>query len=191
MTYFRQHPPARGDVIVYRLPTDPSTIYVKPDRALAGDRVVFREGRAFVNGAAMAEPYIKAGDPRSAFNNTQEFTVPGAACVRAGDNRANSTDSRVSTHGFVPMGNIIGRASEIFWSNAGWAGQGCGWIRRMRYRLLNLIGPIDCHRNVNVQLLVACLSARSNVLRRWRRWPKRTFRTFLINFRNERATRCC
>jgi len=118
MTYFRQHPPARGDVIVYRLPTDPSTIYVKRIVALAGDRVVFREGRAFVNGAAMAEPYIKAGDPRSAFNNTQEFTVPAQHVFVAGDNRANSTDSRVSTHGFVPMGNIIGRASEIFWSNA-------------------------------------------------------------------------
>ncbi len=118
MTYFRQHQPARGDVIVYRLPTDPSTIYVKRIVALAGDRVVFREGRAFVNGAAMAEPYIKAGDPRSAFNNTQEFTVPAQHVFVAGDNRANSSDSRVSTHGFVPMGNVIGRASEIFWSNA-------------------------------------------------------------------------
>jgi signal peptidase I len=118
MTYFRQHSPARGDVIVYRLPTDPSTIYVKRIVALADDRIVFRDGRAFVNGAAMAEPYIKAGDPRSTFNNTQEFTVPAEHVFVAGDNRANSTDSRVATHGFVPVGNIIGRASEIFWSNA-------------------------------------------------------------------------
>ena len=68
-------------MIVSRLPTDPSTIYVKRIVALAGDRIVFREGRAFVNGTAMAEPYIKAGDPRSIFNNTQEFTA-GGACVR-------------------------------------------------------------------------------------------------------------
>jgi signal peptidase I len=117
MTYFRQHSPARGDVIVYRLPKDPGTIYVKRIVALAGDRVVFREGRAFVNGAAVAEPYINAGHMRSMFNNTQEFTVRAEHVFVAGDNRANSTDSRVTAHGFVPVGNIIGRASEIFWSN--------------------------------------------------------------------------
>jgi signal peptidase I len=126
MTYFRQHPPARGDVIVYRLPKDPGTIYVKRIVALAGDRIVFREGRAFVNGVAMVEPYIKAGDPRSMFNNTQEFTVPADHVFVAGDNRSNSTDSRVTTHGFVPVGNITGRASEIFWSNG--AGREGMWV---------------------------------------------------------------
>ena len=126
MTYFRQHPPARGDVIVFRLPNYPGTIFVKRIVALAGDRFSFREGRAFVNGAAIAEPYIKIGDTRSLFNNTQEFTVPAEHVFVAGDNRANSTDSRAAAHGFVPVGNIIGRASEIFWSNG--AGREGMWV---------------------------------------------------------------
>ena len=126
MTYFRQHPPARGDVIVYRLPQDPSAIYVKRIVALAGDRIVFREGRAFVNGAAVAEPYVNAGDTRSMYNNTQEFTVPAEHVFVAGDNRANSTDSRAAAHGFVPVANIIGRASEVFWSNG--AGREGIWV---------------------------------------------------------------
>jgi signal peptidase I len=101
-------------VIVHRLPRDPDTIFIKRIVALPGDRIVFREGRAFVNGAAVTEPYIDAGDKRFLYNNTQEFTVPAGHLFVAGDNRANSTDSRVANHGFVPMGNVIGRASEVF-----------------------------------------------------------------------------
>jgi signal peptidase I len=126
MTHFRAHAPARGDVVVYRLPKDPVTIYVKRIVALGGDRVVFREGGAVVNGAASAEPYINVLDPRSPYNNSQEFVVPAGHVFVAGDNRSNSTDSRVTNHGVVPVGNLIGRASEIFWSNG--AGREGAWV---------------------------------------------------------------
>ena len=54
--------------------------------------------------------------------------MPAEHVFVAGDNRANSTDSRVTTHGFVPVGNIVGRASEIFWSN-GAGREGIWWVR--------------------------------------------------------------
>jgi signal peptidase I len=127
MTHFRNHEPMRGDVVVYRLPSDPSTVYVKRIVGIAGDRVQFREGRAFVNGTAVNEPYIRAGDPKMMFNNTAEFVVPAGHFFAAGDNRANSMDSRVTTHGFVPLGNLLGRATEIFWSNKGTDREGL-WI---------------------------------------------------------------
>lgn len=116
IAYFRNHEPARGEVVVYRLPSDPGTVYVKRIVGVSGDRVQFREGRVFVNGTAVSEPYIRAGDPNNIFNNTRDFIVPAGHFFAAGDNRANSNDSRVTSHGFVPVGNLVGRATEIFWS---------------------------------------------------------------------------
>ena len=95
--------PARGDVVVYRLPSDPSTIYVKRIVGLAGDRVQFRDGRVIVNGKTITEPYIRAGDPKMTLNNTTEYVVPPGHFFAAGDNRANSADSRMQSHGFVPV----------------------------------------------------------------------------------------
>ena len=116
--YFRTHEPARGDVVVYRLPSDPSTIYVKRIVGLAGDRVQFRDGRVIVNGKTITEPYIRAGDPKMTLNNTTEYVVPPGHFFAAGDNRANSADSRMQSHGFVPVQNLVGRATEIFMSRS-------------------------------------------------------------------------
>jgi signal peptidase I len=113
VTHFDANAPARGDVVVYRLPNDPGTIYVKRIVALPGDRVAFRAGRVFINGVAAREPYAKFGDPASPINTFAEFAVPASTVFVAGDNRDNSTDSRVTTHGPVPFDNLIGRATEI------------------------------------------------------------------------------
>ena len=117
MTYYRTHAPARGDVVLYKYPRDPSTIYVKRIVALPGDRIEFHEGRVVVNGEAGAEPGIAVGSPRAPLNNMREVPVPAGHVFVAGDNRANSTDSRVSMHGPVPLANLIGRATEVIWSD--------------------------------------------------------------------------
>jgi signal peptidase I len=125
--WFATHAPARGDVIIYRLPSDNTTIYIKRVVALGGDRIVFRDNRAVVNGVAADEPYADIGDPNSFFANTPEVTVPADHLFVAGDNRANSSDSRVKLHGTVPVKNLVARATEIFmtddWQRAGtWIG---------------------------------------------------------------------
>ncbi|MEW6451767.1 MAG: signal peptidase I [Pseudomonadota bacterium] len=126
MAYFRSHEPARGDVVIYQPPSDPDTFYIKRVLGLPGDRVQFREGRAFINGAAVNEPYVRAGDPRAVVNNTPEFVVPAGHFFAAGDNRANSLDSRTAQHGFVPVQSLVGRATEIFWSKG--AGREGLWV---------------------------------------------------------------
>ena len=116
MTYYRTHAPARGDVVLYKYLRDPSTIYVKRIVALPGDRIEFREGRVVVNGTTTAEPGINVGNPHAPLNNTLEVLVPAGHVFVAGDNRSNSTDSRISIHGPVPVANLLGRATELLWS---------------------------------------------------------------------------
>ena len=53
------------------------------------------------------------------FDNTNVFVVPSGRLFMLGDNRDNSTDSRVlGTIGYVPIENVIGRAAMIFFSAA-------------------------------------------------------------------------
>jgi len=57
-----------------------------------------------------------------ALDNTQEFVVPEGKYFFMGDNRDNSTDSRVALPqgvGFVPYENIVGRADRVIFSSAG------------------------------------------------------------------------
>ncbi|TFV39336.1 signal peptidase I [Bradyrhizobium frederickii] len=50
-------------------------------------------------------------------DNTNVFTVPPGHLFVLGDNRDNSTDSRMmSTFGFVPMDNLVGKVTRIIWS---------------------------------------------------------------------------
>jgi signal peptidase I len=50
-------------------------------------------------------------------DNTNVVTVPPGHVFVLGDNRDNSTDSRMmSSFGFVPMDNLIGKVTRIFWS---------------------------------------------------------------------------
>ncbi|MCB9979278.1 MAG: signal peptidase I [Rhodospirillales bacterium] len=138
--------PERGDVVVFKLPSNPSIDYIKRLIGLPGDRIQVREGRLYINGTMVPrEPvgletinesgaqvtvmaYIETlpggimhriyeeSDDRP-LDNTEEFTVPEGHYFMMGDNRDNSQDSRVqSLVGFVPYENLVGRADRIFFS---------------------------------------------------------------------------
>ncbi|MEM8914362.1 MAG: signal peptidase I [Pseudomonadota bacterium] len=117
--------PERGEVVVFRLPTDPKKDYIKRVIGLPGDRVQMRDGRLFINGeqverqsvsdfpvpvsndrTVMVNQYIETLPGGSEhmilevsdsdhLDNTPEYEVPAGHYFMMGDNRDRSQDSRV------------------------------------------------------------------------------------------------
>ena len=103
----------RGDVIVFKFPSEPETDYIKRVIGLPGDTVEVRTGYVFVNGQRIEEPYVNPSY-RSRSNDFPSTTVPPGNYFVMGDHRDRSSDSRV--WGFVPRELIKGRALLIWWS---------------------------------------------------------------------------
>lgn len=142
--------PKRGDVAVFKLPRDNKTDYIKRVIGLPGDEIQMIDGVLHINQRAIPKKRIDdflAHDsfgnvrrvaryeetlpngvkyqvldlvPRGSSDTTRVYKVPEGHYFMMGDNRDNSTDSRVSgAVGFVPLENFIGRAEIIFFSAGG------------------------------------------------------------------------
>ncbi len=107
------HKPARGDVIIFHAPPQPGVDYVKRVVGLPGDRISVNGTVVSVNGATLNETYVdpaRQGNPFASFSNK---LIPPNSLFVLGDNRNGSSDSR--DWGFVPEGNIVGRAALVYW----------------------------------------------------------------------------
>jgi signal peptidase I len=140
--------PERGDVVVFRLPKDVSTDYVRRVIGLPGDRIQMIDGLLHINGNPVKRErisdFIEDKDSGGArvkrwretlsngvsyetldlvdnglYDNTPVYQVPTGHFFMMGDNRDNSTDSRaLSQVGYVPFENFIGKVQIIFFSIA-------------------------------------------------------------------------
>ncbi len=106
--------PARGDVIVFRYPRDPSRDFIKRVVGLPGDTVEVRGGRVIVNGEVIDEPY----GPSPGTYDSEPVTLPADELFVMGDNRNNSSDSHI--WGALPMQNVIGKAVASYWPPSDW-----------------------------------------------------------------------
>jgi signal peptidase I len=106
----------RGDIIAFRPPIDPTIPYVKRVIGIGGDTVEVRDRIVILNGEAIDEPY-KIHTSVSHYSDGSNYgpvEVPPDEFFVMGDNRDNSSDSRV--WGFVRREDIIGKPLFVYWS---------------------------------------------------------------------------
>ena len=138
--------PERGDVVVFKTPENNRTDYIKRVIGLPGDKIEIKNGIIFINGSEILRKKLndfidtdnKTSNKRvrmyneyflnkeikilditdnGIVDNTQLFNVPENHFFVMGDNRDNSQDSRfISTVGFIPYENLVGKAQFIFFS---------------------------------------------------------------------------
>lgn len=126
--------PQRGDVVVFRLPSEPSINYIKRVVGLPGDEIVYRQHRLTVNGelvevardadipveSSAARFLEHLGEHQHAILVTNpdnsmrdgRYVVPAGQYFMMGDNRDNSRDSRFI--GAVPERYLVGQAVRIW-----------------------------------------------------------------------------
>jgi len=131
--------PERGDVVVFRLPSDPATNYIKRLVGLPGDHVTVRDKRVWINGELQqvtpdgvyegfghtgaqigfeqlgAVPHRVLHIPNRPSYDFDDV-VPAGHYFFMGDNRDNSRDSRFPEVGYVPEDLVVGKA-VVIWLN--------------------------------------------------------------------------
>jgi signal peptidase I len=103
----RDRNPDRNDVVVLQDPADHG-FSVKRIIAKEGESVHFKDGKVFVNGKELSEPYLSPGTHTYTYAQKHEqFIMCGKdQYFVLGDNRLKSIDSRF--YGPVPRQNILG-----------------------------------------------------------------------------------
>ena len=138
--------PGRGDVVVFKLPSDPSVNYIKRVVGLPGDVVTYEQGskQLSINGEVVPLELLGSFEGSTALQLGREdlgdrehgllhtrgrlspggtYRVPEGHYFVMGDHRDNSQDSRFESVRFIPEYRMVGRAVRI-WMNWRWPAQG-------------------------------------------------------------------
>lgn len=109
--------PKKGDVIVFKAPTDAEKDFIKRVIGTAGDSVGIQDGFVYVNGDRLDESKYLGSDVRtyagSFLSEDEDVIVPDGEYFVMGDNRPFSSDSR--EWGFLKQKDIIGKSFFVYW----------------------------------------------------------------------------
>jgi len=145
--------PARGDIVVFRYPKDPTVDYIKRVIGLPGDKITYDNKKLYVNDQSVSYQSlglyqgVGQGEEMTGAEQLQEnltgvehnilirhdalsaegvYVVPKGNYFVMGDNRDNSNDGRY--WGTVPEENLVGKAFFI-WMSWDWQHKGVGLDR--------------------------------------------------------------
>mgnify|MGYP001467971563 FL=1 len=117
--YFKE--PERFDIVVFHASSQKD--FIKRVIGLPGEHVAVIDNVLHINGEPMEEPFLPEEDETSLQSRQNDFTleelpgnydvIPEGYVLVLGDNRSNSTDSRMI--GLIPIDQIVGKASLIYW----------------------------------------------------------------------------
>ena len=138
--------PQRGDVIVFKTPSDNRTDYIKRLIGLPGDIIQFIDGNIYLNNNQILRTLLKDNEtvycgnqkiqvstfeeklPNNksyivsyrndiSFSNSDKYIIPENHYFFLGDNRDCSKDSRfLADVGYVHRNNLVGKAQLLFFS---------------------------------------------------------------------------
>jgi signal peptidase I len=112
-----KRPPARGDIVVFRRPSDDPggpgdpTQLIKRIIGLPGETISFADGNVDIDDVPLKEGYLPRGTATRGADGLEPIAIPDNEVFVLGDNRGISQDSRY--FGPVPESDIVGRATEI------------------------------------------------------------------------------
>lgn len=108
---YRFSNPKRGDVAVFKSPTNKEIDYIKRIIALPGESVKVENGTVSINGSKLVENYLPLDYTTNSGSFIAEgidFIVPEGEYFCLGDNRSHSSDSR--DFGPIKKEEFVGRA---------------------------------------------------------------------------------
>ena len=114
---YRTEEPAAGDVIIFRHRETGENWLIKRVVAIPGQMFAVRQGRVYIDGQLLDEPYLPE-EMYLPFASTMQQThweVPEGSIFVMGDNRNNSTDSRDDQLGTIDTGYVLGKAVLALW----------------------------------------------------------------------------
>lgn len=114
---YRSSDPKRGDVVIFKSPTNPDIDFIERVVGLPGEKLKISQGKVFINDSELDEskyvlPNVYTG-PEAYLSENKEVTVPGGQYFLLGDNRPHASDSR--ERGPIPKAYIIGRVDFCYW----------------------------------------------------------------------------
>lgn len=113
---YRFGDPSQSDIVVFDRPkgVDVSEdVLIKRVIAVPGDKISIKKGRVIIDGTALREPYLNENTSCYSSMDMGPRKVPEGHYFVMGDNRCDSTDSRI--FGSIPESSIVGRAWLIVW----------------------------------------------------------------------------